>query len=136
MLFVSIFNRSYIAIVKIRKIAKIVTFAALFSWFCACLFGLHSHIPLDDSPATLDSSFFKDSLDDSYGHKASPHVDTGSNTTPAKNLNLVILLVAGLVILLSAGRGFFRAPPELSLPPQALQGLRPPLRAPPASLIA
>ncbi len=136
MLFVSIFNRLQFAIVKIRKIAKIVTFAALFSWFCACLFGLHSHIPLDGSPATLDSSFFKDSLDDSYGHKASPHVDTGSNTTPAKNLNLVILLIVGLVILLSIQRGFFRTPLVLSFHPQVPQGLRPPLRAPPTSLPA
>ena len=121
---------------KIRKIAKIVTFLAVFSWFCASLLGLHSHIPLDGSPATLDSSFFKDSLDDSYGHKASPHVDTGSNTTPAKNLNLAVLLIAGLVILLLLQQGYFKTPLILSFHPQTAQGLRPPLRAPPASLTA
>jgi len=122
--------------VKIRKIAKIVTFVALFSWFCAGLLGLHSHIPLDGSPATLDSSFFKDSLDDSYGHQASPHVDTDSNTTPAKNINLAVLLIVGLVILLLIQQGYFKTPLLLSFYPQTTPGLRPPLRAPPTSLFA
>lgn len=121
---------------KTRKLAKIVTFAALFSWLCAGLFGLHSHIPLDGSPATLDSSFFKDSLDDSYGHKASPHVDTDSNTTPAKNINLAVLLIVGLVILLPVQRPSFRIATVISFYPQQTYGLRPPLRAPPSSLPA
>jgi hypothetical protein len=122
--------------VKIRKIAKIVTFVALFSWLCASLFGLHSHIHLDGSPATLDSSFFKDVLDDSYGHKANPHVDTDSNTPPAKNLNLAVLLIAGLVILLLIQQSYARTTPTISFHPQTAQSLRPPLRAPPASLPA
>ncbi len=121
---------------KVRNIAKIVTFAALFSWFCAGLLGLHSHIPLDGSPATLDSSFFKESLADSYGHKASPHVDTESNTTPAKNLNLAVLLIAGLVILLLTQQGYFKTLLILSFHPQTNQGLRPPLRAPPRQITA
>lgn len=121
---------------KVRKIAKIVTFTALFSWFCAGLLGLHSHIPLDGGPATLDSSFFKDSLADSYGHKTSPHVDTESNTTPAKNLNLTVLLIAGLIILLFNRQGYFKTPLILSLHTLTTQGLRPPLRAPPPLLTA
>lgn len=117
---------------KIRTLARIVTFAALFSWFCAGLLGLHGHIHLDGSPATLDSSFFKDALDDSYGHKANPHVDADSNSAPAKNLQFAILLIAGFVILLHSLQGR----PRVNLPdsyvfPSAICGLRPPLRAPP-----
>lgn len=113
-----------------------MTFAALFSWFCAGLLGLHSHIPLDGSPATLDSSFFKDSLDDSYGHKVNPHVDTESNTTPTKNINFAILLIVGLVILLLGQQRYSRITLALSFYPQQTYGLRPPLRAPPTSLPA
>lgn len=136
MFFVSTFSQQQLATVKIPKTAKIVTFLALFSWLCAGLLGLHSHIPLDGGPATLDTSLFKDALDDSYGHKSSPHVDSESSPSPAKNLNLAILLIAGLVILAPLLQGFFRNPLTLSFHPQAPQGLRPPLRAPPRSLAA
>ncbi len=121
---------------KIHTFAKIVTFAALFSWLCAGLLGLHSHIPLDGGPATLDASLFKDALDDSYGHESNPHVDSETSPSPAKYLNLAILMIAGLVILAQALKGFLRSPLTISFHPQAPQGLRPPLRAPPRPLTA
>lgn len=121
---------------KTRTASKLLTFVALISWLCAGLMGLHSHIHLDGSPATLDSSFFKDALDDAYGHKANPHVDTDSNSTPAKNLNLAILVFAGLMMLLFFRADFSHALPWASPSIPAPTGLRPPLRAPPASAAA
>lgn len=117
---------------KIRTSAKLLAIAALLSWLLASLLGLHSHIPLDGSPATLDASFFKDALDDSYGHQANPHVDGESNSAPAKSIHFELFLLAGFVILLLVRQGYSRARPDSPVHLPDPNGLRPPLRAPPA----